>query len=97
MPLYVKWYSLSTRCCCSDVKEYLIYAMETELRSLHLDPSVRGQPFAPITNLRGAVAIDYDYADKKIFFTQIKARNLSQFEIDTRNIRNIDTHENSKG
>ncbi len=53
------------------VKEYLIYAVESELRSVHLDPGTHSQPWRPITDLQGAVALDFDYADKKIFFTQV--------------------------
>lgn len=71
--------------------------METEVRSLNLDPSVHSQPFKPITKLQGAVAIDYDYVDKKIFFTQIKARKLSQFTIGSPTIQEIEVHKNSKG
>ena len=53
------------------VKEYLIYAVESELRSVHLDPGTHSQPWRPITDLQGAVALDFDYADQKIFFTQV--------------------------
>ena len=53
------------------VPEYLIYAMETELRSLHLDPDELSQPWSPVTGLNGAVALDFDYADKMIYFTQV--------------------------
>ena len=45
--------------------------METELRSLHLDPDELSQPWSPVTGLNGAVALDFDYADKMIYFTQV--------------------------
>ena len=48
--------------------------METELRSVHLDPDERSQPWEPITGLNGAVALDFDYTDKMIYFTQVNIR-----------------------
>ena len=67
------------------------------MRSIHLDPSVRSQPFAPITGLEGAVALDYDYVDKRIFFSQVKAHKLSQFRIESVALTNLDIHNNSRG
>ncbi len=55
----------------ADVKEYLVFAVETELRSLRLDPNERSTPWPPVTDLQGIVALDFDYANEKIYFTQV--------------------------
>ena len=77
--------------------EYLIFAMEDELRSLHLDPNVTAQPFAPVSGLDGAVAVDFDYADQAVFVTQVKGRKISRYDVGPKQIRDFMVHENSTG
>lgn len=54
----------------ADLKEYLVFTTRREIRSLHLDPKVTSVPFAPKTNLSNVVGLDFDYKDKRIFFTR---------------------------
>ena len=54
----------------TDLKEYIVFTTRREIRSLHLDPKVTSVPFAPKTNLSNVVGLDFDYKDKKIFFTR---------------------------
>lgn len=51
--------------------EYLMVAMEKEIRSMSMQPhgAATSAPWRSITNLSMAVGIDFDYRDKKIFFT----------------------------
>lgn len=51
--------------------EYLLVAMEREIRSMSMQPhgSSTSAPWRAITNLSLAVGIDFDYRDKKIFYT----------------------------
>ena len=71
---------------CRTPKEYLIYAMETEVRSLNLpvagnnpDIAHTGMPWKPVTGLGKAIGIDFDYRDNKILFTDINLRKISSF------------------
>ncbi|KFM82299.1 Low-density lipoprotein receptor-related protein 2, partial [Stegodyphus mimosarum] len=57
---------------CGDLSEYIVFTTRKEIRSLHLDPKVTSVPFPPKTNLSNVVGLDFDYKDKKIFFTQIR-------------------------
>ena len=57
---------------CGSPKEYLVFATRTEIRSVSLDPKALSSPFAPITNLSNVVGLDFDYADKRLLFTQIR-------------------------
>ncbi|RWS26517.1 low-density lipoprotein receptor-related protein 2-like protein, partial [Leptotrombidium deliense] len=57
---------------CEDVKEYLVFTTRRELRSVHLDPKTSSIPFAPIVNLTNVVGLDFDYENRKMFFTQIR-------------------------
>jgi len=45
--------------------------MEREIRSMSMQPhgSLTSAPWRAITNLTLAVGIDFDYRDKKIFYT----------------------------
>ncbi len=51
--------------------EYLLVAMEREIRSMSMQPhgSSTSAPWRAITNLTLVVGIDFDYRDKKIFYT----------------------------
>ncbi|XP_046609747.1 low-density lipoprotein receptor-related protein 2 isoform X1 [Neodiprion virginianus] len=57
---------------CQFVNEYLVFATRTEIRAINLNPQDTSLPFKPIGNLTNAVGIDFDYQDKKLFFTQIR-------------------------
>ncbi len=54
--------------------EYLLVAMEKEIRSISMQPhgSLTSAPWRAITNLSLVVGIDFDYRDKKIFYTYVK-------------------------
>ncbi|KAF0767414.1 low-density lipoprotein receptor-related protein 2, partial [Aphis craccivora] len=57
---------------CDTVSEYLVFATRTEIRSASLDPLSTTLPFKPVGNLSNVVGLDFDYADNKLFFTQIR-------------------------
>lgn len=57
---------------CRDVPEYLIFTTRKEIRSVHLDPKVSGLPFPPKVNLTNVVGLDFDYDEKRLYFTQIR-------------------------
>ncbi|CAH1789469.1 unnamed protein product [Owenia fusiformis] len=79
---------------CEEVNEYLIYAVETEIRSLHLDPDDHGEPFAPITDLGKAVGIDFDYSDRYLYFSQVRADKLSRYSLDSKDVYDLLVKEN---
>lgn len=51
--------------------EYLLVAMEKEIRPMSMQPHGLGTsaPWRAITNLSMVVGIDFDYRDKQIFYT----------------------------
>ena len=57
---------------CSDVPEYLVFSTRREIRSVHLDPKVSSLPFNPRVNLTNVVGLDFDYDEKRLFYTQIR-------------------------
>lgn len=56
--------------CFISTDNYLIFALENALRSMHLDPENHSPPFHTMTVSRTAVALDYDSANSLIYFTQ---------------------------
>ena len=52
--------------------DFLVFAMETEVRGLYMDESTPGQPFEPITGLDGAVGVDYSAAERLLVLTQVR-------------------------
>lgn len=57
---------------CDVTSEYLVFSTRTDIRSIYLDPKTTSVPFRPVGNLTNVVGIDFDYADKKLLFTQIR-------------------------
>ncbi|XP_067405392.1 low-density lipoprotein receptor-related protein 2 isoform X6 [Emydura macquarii macquarii] len=56
--------------CSISTDNYLIFALENALRSIHLDPENHSPPFRTVNVLRTAVALDYDSMNNRIYFTQ---------------------------
>lgn len=81
---------------CDVVDEYLVFTTRTEIRAVNLDPKSTGVPFKPVVNLTNVVGIEFDYADNKLFFTQIRpwARIgwMSANNPDSSSIKNIINH-----
>ena len=72
--------------------------METEIRGLSLDPDDHSAPFAPVTNLDGAVALDYSSQDNMVYFSQVKARKISKFNVNNPGaVQDIAAHSNVSG
>lgn len=70
---------------CQDVKEYLVFTTRKEIRSVNLDPQITSAPFPPKVNLTNVVGLDFDYANKKLFFTQIRPDgSISWISLDKR-------------
>lgn len=57
---------------CDIVNEFIVFATRTEIRAINLDPRSTNVPFKAVSNLTNVVGIDFDFADNKLFFTQIR-------------------------
>lgn len=57
---------------CEFVDEYLVFSTRTEVRAVSLDPLSTSVPFAPVANLTNVVGVDFDHADGRLLFTQIR-------------------------
>lgn len=58
--------------------DFLLFAAETEIQSLSLDPDTTSAPIPTITNLQGAVAVDFDSEANYIYFSQVTAKKISR-------------------
>uniref|UniRef100_A0A8C6QUZ8 Low-density lipoprotein receptor-related protein 2 n=1 Tax=Nannospalax galili TaxID=1026970 RepID=A0A8C6QUZ8_NANGA len=56
--------------CAIPREDFLIYALDNSLRSLHFDPEDHSPPFQEMNVQRTAIALDYDKKNNRIFFTQ---------------------------
>ncbi|XP_026327983.1 low-density lipoprotein receptor-related protein 2 isoform X3 [Hyposmocoma kahamanoa] len=64
--------SFNPKKCDVLVDEYLVFTTRTEIRAINLDPKSTGVPFKPIGNLTNVVGVEFDHADNRLFFTQIR-------------------------
>ncbi|KAJ8319794.1 hypothetical protein KUTeg_001381 [Tegillarca granosa] len=53
---------------------------ETEILSLSLDPKTKSAPIKPIQGLEGAVAVDFDYKNSYIYFSQVLGKRISRIK-----------------
>uniref|UniRef100_A0A8C5KSR3 Low-density lipoprotein receptor-related protein 2 n=1 Tax=Jaculus jaculus TaxID=51337 RepID=A0A8C5KSR3_JACJA len=56
--------------CAISREDFLIFALDKSLRSLHFNLEDHSSPFQEITVGRPIIALDYDSRDNRIFFTQ---------------------------
>ncbi|XP_066544684.1 low-density lipoprotein receptor-related protein 2a isoform X1 [Amia ocellicauda] len=64
--------------CVVSRDDYLIYTTESTIRSLRLDPEDHALPF-PVVNIPPtAVALDYDRADNRLYYTQSSGAGRSK-------------------
>ncbi len=69
---------------CKVPREYLIYSMENEIRSISMQSS-SSTPWRPMTGLSKAIGIDFDYRDNKIIFTDIVDKKIAWFNVASEN------------
>ncbi|RWS16465.1 low-density lipoprotein receptor-related protein 2-like protein [Dinothrombium tinctorium] len=75
---------------CKDVDEFLVFSTRREIRSVHLDPKVTSIPLQPIVNLTNVVGLDFDYKNRKLYFTQIRPEgSISSLNLDKPNEINV--------
>ncbi|CAF1581398.1 unnamed protein product, partial [Rotaria sordida] len=72
---------------CAPPNEYLLVAIEREIRSMSMEPhgSSTSAPWRAITNLRLVVGVDFDYRDRKIFYTDYVLQDIFSFDMDDPN------------
>ncbi|XP_035827354.1 low-density lipoprotein receptor-related protein 2 [Aplysia californica] len=63
---------------CQAPTSFLLFAAETEIQSLSLDPESTSKPIPAIAELQGAVAVDYDAHDHYIYFSQVNSKKISR-------------------
>lgn len=68
---------------------FLVVAAESEVITLSLDPNSLSAPVNPVTNLSGAVAVDFDYENNHVYFSQVLGRKLSRFTVGSDQVTDI--------
>lgn len=56
--------------CGYGLDEFLIFTTDYTLSSLRLDPADHSAPYPTVSMGYGLMGLDYDFEDKRIFFTQ---------------------------
>ena len=72
---------------CKVPTEYLIFAMENEIRSLNLPTTgpTETMPWKPITGLNKTIGIDFDFRDNKVIFSDLNEKKISSFIVGSEN------------
>ncbi|CAL8343601.1 unnamed protein product, partial [Boreogadus saida] len=66
------------RSCAVSRDDYLVFTTEAAVQSLRLDPDDHAPPFPAVAVPRTAVALDFDLADRRIYFTQSSGAGVSR-------------------
>lgn len=74
--------------CENMPEEYVLFASRNSIRRIALDLPDMTDVYLPLPDLQNVVAIDYDYADKKLYYTDvqldvIRCANLNGSVMDT--------------
>lgn len=72
-------------------------AAETEVISVSLDPRIKSAPISPIKGLVGVVAVDFDYDERYIYFSQVLRRAISRVKMGTNDIEDMAKTGNDSG
>ena len=77
---------------CETENEFVVFSTRTEIRAIELNPKSTGVPFKPVANLTNVVGLDFDYADNKLFFTQIRPwAKIGWLNADSPDLNNVNT------
>ncbi|XP_059178824.1 low-density lipoprotein receptor-related protein 2-like isoform X2 [Physella acuta] len=63
---------------CQAPTSFLLFAAETEIQSLSLNPESTSNPIPTIPDLQGVVAVDYDAHENYIYFSQVNSKKISR-------------------
>lgn len=77
--------------------EYLVVAAETEIISVSLDPRIKSAPIPPVKGLFGVVAVDFDYDESYIYFSQVLRRSIGRVKMGTNDIEDMAKTGNDSG
>lgn len=72
---------------CKVLEEYLVFTTRKEIRTVNLDPTISSPPVPARTNLTNVVGLDFDYNNKRLYFTQIRPDgSISWFDLRNENV-----------
>lgn len=52
-------------------EEYLLFASRDSIRKIALDLPDRTDVYLPLPDLQNVIAIDYDYAEQKLYYSDV--------------------------
>lgn len=64
-------------------------AAESEIISVSLDPRIKSAPMPPIKGLFGVVAVDFDYDENYVYFSQVLGRTISRVKKGTNKVEDM--------
>lgn len=72
-------------------------AAESEIISVSLDPRIKSAPIPPVKGLLGVVAVDFDYDENYIYFSQVLRRAIGRVKMGTNDIEDMAKTGNDSG
>lgn len=73
----------------TDVTDYMIYSTSSSIYSLSLNSETRSVPFAPLTGQRISQGLDYDYANRTLFFSSDEFQSVKRWVIASGEVNDI--------
>ncbi|KAL3854471.1 hypothetical protein ACJMK2_013739, partial [Sinanodonta woodiana] len=74
---------------CVSPSEFLVFAAETDIRSLSLNPNITSFPLPSLYGLNGAVALDFDFTENYLYFSQVGAKKINRVKKGSTKIEEI--------
>jgi sugar lactone lactonase YvrE len=73
----------------TDLTKQLLIACKGSLRRISLDTEDFSDVYLPVTDVHNSVAIDYDYFNSKIYYTDVALSVIRSFNFDGSNVQNV--------
>lgn len=75
---------------CHDLpSKYLLFASRSSIRRISLDTDDHTDVYLPLPNLQGAIALDYDYAGQKLYYTDVILDVIRRADLNGSNMETI--------
>ncbi|XP_055957563.1 low-density lipoprotein receptor-related protein 4 [Patella vulgata] len=69
--------------------EYLLFASRANIRYISMDTDDRSDVYLPINDLHNVIALDYDYKDNKVYYTDVYLDVIRRADLNGSNVETV--------
>ncbi|XP_013395341.1 low-density lipoprotein receptor-related protein 4-like [Lingula anatina] len=66
------------RSCAQEIEKFLLFSHQSDIRRISFDTEDKTDIVVPLSNVQGALALDWDSQDKYIYWTDVKMETINR-------------------